>query len=146
MSNMEKYKNYKQVLQRTIRHARNFYYSKLCTDHKKNTRKLWGIINSVLKKKSDKTSIIDCLEIDKILVYDSNQIVNELGTYFANIGELLAKRTKSSMKNIDYYNLNIATSPVTMFLHPTDKREVSKLIDDLKPKIVVDRTISVITC
>ena len=104
MSNMEKYKNYKKVLQRTIRQAKNFYYSKLCTYHKRNTRKLWGIINSVLKKKSDKTTVIDCLEINKILVYDSNQIVNELSTYFANIGELLAKRTKTPIKNIDYYN------------------------------------------
>ena len=134
MSNMEKYKNYKKVLQRTIRQTKKFYYSNLCTNHKRNTRKLWGIINSVLKKKPDKTSVIDCLEINKIQVFDSTQIVNELSTYFANVGELLAKRTKTPIKNIDYYNSKIDTSPMTMFLHPTDEREISKLIDKLKAK------------
>ena len=67
-------------------------------------------------------------------MYDSNQIVNELGKYFANIGEVLAERTKASNKSIDFYNSKIIATPVTMFLHPMDETEVSKLIDDLKAK------------
>ena len=34
ISKVEKYRKYKQVLQKTIRHAKNSYYSKLCTTHR----------------------------------------------------------------------------------------------------------------
>ena len=128
----ERYKSYKQCLQKTLRHAKNYYFSNLCMKHKSNTKKLWGIINSVLKKVTDKTSIIDCLKIDNILVYDPNKVANEFGKYFANIGKVFAKRTKPAKKTIDFYISKIHESPVTMFLHPTDESEVSKLIDGLK--------------
>ena len=58
----DNYKKYRQCLQRTLRYSKNNYYSKLCIKHKSNTKKLWGIINSILKKSNDKTSVIDCLE------------------------------------------------------------------------------------
>ena len=99
---------------------------------KGNTKKLWGIINSVIKKITDKTSIVACLEIDKTLVYDSTKIANEFGKYFTGVGKTFAKNTKPSKRNIAYYTSKIAESPVTMFLHPTDALEIAKLIDGLK--------------
>ena len=130
----DRYKKYRQCLQKTIRYTKNNYYSKLCIKHKSNTKKLWGIINSILKKTNDKTSVIDCLEIDNILVYDSSRIANELGKYFANVGELYAKCTKASSKDIEVYNSKITESTLTMFLHPTDANEIARLIDGLKAK------------
>ena len=129
----DRYKKYRQCLQKLIRYSKNSFYSNLCTKHKSNSKKLWSIINSILKKTSDKTSVIDCLEIDNILVYDSNKIANELGKYFANVGELYAKSTKSSQKDVEFHNSKIIESSLT-FLHPTDTNEISKLIDSLKAK------------
>ena len=131
---IETYKRYKQCLQKTLRHAKNNYYSTLCMKHKGNTKKLWGIINSVIKRKADKTSLVDCLEIDNILVYDSHRIANEFGKYFASVGETLTKGTKPAKNSIEYYISKITESPVTMFLYPTDTLEIVKLIDSLKAK------------
>ena len=102
--------------------------------HKGNTKKLWGIINSVIKKTANKTSLVDCLEIDNILVYDSHRIANEFGKYFASVGETLTKGTKPAKNSIEYYISKITESPVTMFLYPTDTLEIAKLIDSLKAK------------
>ena len=91
----EIYKKYKQCLQKALRYAKTHYYLNLCMKHKSNTKKLWGIINGVLKKVADSTNLISCLEIDKILVYDSNTITKEFGKYFANVGKDLAKKNTS---------------------------------------------------
>ena len=130
----EIYKKYKQCLQKTLRYAKTHYYSNLCMKHKSNTKKLWGIINGVLKKVADKTSLISCRKIDKILVYDSNTITNEFGKYFTNVGKDLAKKTTPAKKNIYWYISKINKSTVTMFLHPTNELEIAKLIEGLTAK------------
>ena len=45
------YKDYKRCLQCTIRASKIAYYLQQCEQHKSNTKKLWELINKVIKKK-----------------------------------------------------------------------------------------------
>ena len=84
------YKQYKTCLQRALRGAKRLHYSNLCTRHKANTRRLWCVINEIIKKEGNKLNIIDSLVIDNIKIHDSQMIGNELGRHFSNIGKLYA--------------------------------------------------------
>ena len=45
-----RYKNYRNCLNRVKRLTKTAYYQKLCTSRKKNTKKLWEIVNHTLGK------------------------------------------------------------------------------------------------
>ena len=47
----DEYKHYKRVLQRLIRHAKNYFYNKQFHNAGKDTRKIWNIINEVIDRK-----------------------------------------------------------------------------------------------
>ena len=66
---------------RIKRKAKKEYYSKLCSDLKRDSRKLWKVINKVSGKTNDKTSLIDELKSDK-----DKQISNCFAKYFSEVG------------------------------------------------------------
>ena len=83
-------------------------------------------MNKILKHENNKTNIIDCLEIDNIKTYDAQEIANEFGKHFSNIGKLYANKTKSSKKSIDHYTSKIEQNANSMFLNPTTIYEVRR--------------------
>ena len=102
-SNIKRYKDYKSVLQRVIHHCKKAYYHQKCIDLKSNTKKLWQLINSMVKQSDNKQNLITSLTINGIKEYDSIQIANELGCFFAGIGSKLAAKTPKSNININDY-------------------------------------------
>ena len=130
----QKYIEYRSCLQWVLRKSKNLYYSNLCATHKNNTKRLWGIINKVMKKSTNKTNIIESLNIDNLRCFDSEKIANKFGQYFANIGKNYVNKIDLPKHDISDYNSQINENATTMFLYPTDSCEVRLLIDQLKPK------------
>ena len=97
-SKLSTYKKYKACLQRVIRNCKRKYYSDLCEKHKCNTKRLWEIMNKILKRENNKTNIIDCLEINNIKTYEAQEIANEFGKHFSSIGKWYANKTKIPKK------------------------------------------------
>ena len=133
-SNETKYKNYRNVLKK-IKHKckRDYYYLK-CTEFRQNTKKLWQVINQIAGKCNDKTTIINCLKIDNIQVYNSQQICNNIGKYFSTIGESYASKINSSKQSIDEYVSNITRTKNSLFLKPCTRIELLNLINGLPSK------------
>ena len=133
-SSVIKYKDYRSTLQRLKRHSKLQYYHNQCTALRGNTKKLWGLINSIIKKTSNKRDCIDYLTIDNLRVYDSQQIASEMGRYFSEIGKTYANKIDHPKKSIDEYMSKIMRNEKSMFLHPTNKHEIRKLINELPNK------------
>ena len=134
MTKKKKYIEYRNCLQQVLRKSKKLYYANLCATHKNNTRRLWGIINEVVKKSSNKTNIIKSLNIDNLQCFDSKKIANEFSQHFANIGKNYATKIGAPEHDISDYNSQIKENATTMFLYPTDICEVRSLIDQLKPQ------------
>ena len=89
-SAIEKYKNYRNCLNKLKRHANQT----LCINLKNNTKKLWEIINTTIGKSSNKNCILKKLKVRNI-VYDSpTDIANTLGSYFTTVGTKFANAIK----------------------------------------------------
>ena len=62
----QRYKTYRNTLQKIIRKRKFDFYNEQCIEYKSNMKKLWSMINTVTKKSSDKSCIIDNLKINNI--------------------------------------------------------------------------------
>ena len=60
-----KYKKYKKILDKLKRSEKNSYYHTKCSDFKNNAKKLWELINQVIGKTVDKSSVISHITVNK---------------------------------------------------------------------------------
>ena len=131
---ISKYKTYRNRLNKLKRMAKTDYYRNLCTSLKSNTKKLWEIINRTLGKESNKTCVIDKLKIGNVMYNNPNDISNELASYFASVGSNYAKAIPTSKTNITKYLEQLKRNDRSIFIVPTDKCEIEKLITSLPNK------------
>ena len=130
----KKYKEYNLILRKVKRYAKKSHYIENCVKFKDNTKQLWKVINKIIHKQSDKTTVIPHLNIDNIKVTQAQEIANELGKYFSQVGKNYAKRVGQSKKGIDEYLSKIRMCQESIFLSPTNPEEIKRLIEKLPNK------------
>ena len=64
---IQKYKDYRNTLQKIIRQAKMNYYTTKCLESKTNTKRLWNLINEIIGKKTKTETTIDAIKVDNIL-------------------------------------------------------------------------------
>ena len=132
--NVKRYNEYKTVLQRVKRHCKRAYFQQKCVDLKNNTKKLWQLINNMVKQSDNKQNLIPAMTINGIKEYDSNRIANELGHFFAEIGSKLASKTATPKTKINDYIGKIQNNEKSLYLYPTNEPEIRKLLRELPNK------------
>ena len=70
--------------------------------------------------------------MNNIKTEDKSKIGNAFCSYFTDIGKQCAASIGPSSKQFNEYL--IGNCPKSVFLHPTDKRNISIIINELKPK------------
>ena len=110
------------------------YYNAKCIEYKSNTKKLWGVINDVKGKLSDKTCIVDCIKVDNIDVYNPIKIANTFGQHYANVGKNYADAIPKSRNSVlDYIN-KIPRVSNSCYLQSCTRTEIENLINSLPNK------------
>ena len=84
------------------------------------------------KKNKPNQKSINKLVIDGKAVYNDKQIANALNEYFSSVGNTLSKQI--SNKNRSYKDYLKNPLPRSIYLTPTDEKEICTEIDKLKPK------------
>ena len=95
-----RYKTYRNCLNKVKRCAKTDYYRKLCIRLKRNTKKLWEVVNCTLGKETNKTCVIDKLKIGNITYTNPHDVSNELASYFASVGPNYAKLYQSPRRKL----------------------------------------------
>ena len=130
----ERYQNYMKALNKTKRVAKKMYYIKSCNEFKSNTKKLWQIINKISGNEQDKSNVIDCIKIQNVKNYIPKQIANEFSGHYASVGKNYANKILSPQRNIESFLCKIRGNNKSIFLEPTNRIEISKLIKQLPNK------------
>ena len=131
---LEKYKTYRNKLQQILRKTKENYYKNKCKEYKRNLSKLWKVINKITHKMNDKSSAIEYLRIDNIDYYETRIISEEFAKHFATVGNKYASKIKTPHHSFHYYLKQIPHNLKTMYMTPTTKVEIEKLIDNLPNK------------
>ena len=137
MNNVTQYKLYRSILQKCKRSAKQQYYKEKCTDLRNNTKKLWQLINGIINKTSHKHHVIEKINKNGNILSNSQEISNEFGRYFSSIGKNFADATKQSKLEVGDYSPKIVRNNSTLYLYPTNKMEITKLLSKLPKKQAV---------
>ena len=129
-----KYKTYKKNLDKLKRSEKISYYHSKCSDFKNNVKKLWELINQVIGKMVDKSSVISHITVNETEILNEKAIANEFGKYFSSVGKTFASKVKNSKRKITYYNDKITRNPKSIYLYCTSEIEIKKLIENLPNK------------
>ena len=129
-----KYTNYNNVLCKTIRYAKVQFYQNMCYEYKTQTKKLWGVINEIAGKHSNKTGLIEYLKIDDVKEYSAKKISNRFAKYFAGVGTVFAKKIPKPSKSITAYLKLLQSNKSSLFLNPTCQEEVKRIVSTLPAK------------
>ena len=132
--NENSYKNYRSCLQHIIRRAKQDYLLSKCNEYRNNTCKLWNLTNKVLRKTNDKCNIVESLTVDGIKVLESQEIANEFGKFFAEVGKSYANLIPKSDIDISDYIGKIENFQKSLFLTPITRVEIDRLIRTFAPK------------
>ena len=95
-------------------------------------KKLWKTMNQIMGKESKRESKVEFIfDKSQKRIADPLEISNTMNEYFATVGKDLAYSIQTT------YRPNFTLPPVTentIFLNPTSKTKVLKIINDLKRK------------
>ena len=128
------YKDYNRILTKVKRAAKINYYKNKCIELKNNGAKLWSLINNTVKRTTNKKQLIDKLKVENTELLRSEDIANEFGRYYSNIGRVLKEKVNPSKQSINDYINKIECNKKTLYLKPTSSVEIEKLIMNLKNK------------
>ena len=103
VKNTLKYQDYHKTLLKLKHSAKRMYYRTLCLEYKKDSKKLWCLINKISGKVNNKVELIDKLKIDNIYEYNQKLISEEFVSHFAELGIKFAKKIESPKKPITAY-------------------------------------------
>ena len=130
----KRYHDYMLVLRKVKRFAKKSYYLNRCVDFRTNTRELWKTINQVIGRTNDKSTCIQELKANNLMLRRQKDIANELGKFFSTVGENFAKRTHRPEKELSNYLSLILRNNNSIFLMATSISEIVRLIDKLPNK------------
>ena len=110
------------------------YYTNKLKENLENTKKMWRIINEILKKQKYKGSIITHININGVRTYDTQKIANKFRKYYSKIGPNLATSIKGGTKNIRHYLDQTPSNQHTMRMKFTSQEEIKQMITKLPNK------------
>ena len=92
------------------------------------------VLNELIGRSKHKCAISDIFMIDGSKVEDKARISDKFCKYFSTVGEACANNISDASKPYTHYmkgdsNMN------SMFVRPTDKLEILKIIQNFKPKV-----------
>ena len=104
------------------------YYTTRAKDFAKDSKKLWTLINEIVKKTKHKGSIIPYITIDGIKTSNPTKIANEFGRFYSTLGSTLASQINSGAQSIDTYLNKIPRNLTSLMLSSTTVQEIKKTI------------------
>ena len=127
-------RNIKKTLDKLKRSEKISYYQTKCLDFKTNVRKLWELINHIIGKTPDKSSVISHITVNKTDILNERAIANEFGKYFSTVGKNFVNKVQTQRRKITHYNKKITRNSQSIYFYCTTEIEIKKLIENLPNK------------
>ena len=133
----EKYKRYKNKLTAILRFSEKQYYTQLLSKYRDNVKKTWCVLNDVIKKKNNISTLPREFVSDNKIIKGKTEIANGFNDFFVNVGPKLAENIPVH-NDINVTNYMVDRNDKTMFLSPVNENEVMNTIQKCKNKTSED--------
>lgn len=125
-----RYREYARTLRKLKSTAKSAYYQKEILSYNGNCKKIWTLLNTLMRRNNDKTNIISELRTQDGVTSDPLKICSELNAHFASAGE----RVSHDPGTKDYLKYLGARSNNNFNFSVLTEEQVIKLIERLPNK------------
>jgi hypothetical protein len=134
--NINKYKAYKTVYQRTIRAAKKLHISERIAANAKNPKKTWQTLNEIMGK-SSRSETVSQIRANGGITSDNLVIANHFNQFFTNVGEEISNSVPPVEKRPEDY-IDYGRQIPALNLTNTTPEHLLKIIKKFQPKNSVD--------
>ena len=127
-----KFYKYRNLYNQLKRKTKDTFYQDLLHEYRHNIRKTWGVINTLIGRSNDKTSISETFKINNQYINNQELIANEFCSFFTNIGMKYASEIPESKHS--HFHYMSGKQPNSMIMNLTDADEILTVINSLKSK------------
>ena len=132
-STSNKFIEYRNMYNKLKRKAKEQYFHELLDTYKHDVRKTWSVINNIIGRQNDKSSIPEFFRVNGQDETNPSKIATGFCDFFTNVGTKCAEKIGTSSKTCrDYLGEN--RNPDSMYMNPTDPSEILSIIKSCKPK------------
>ena len=121
-----KYKSNRNMLNQLRRSTMMEYYNSMYTEY--------SLINQTIKKCKNGGSIIPYISVNGLQTYNSSEITNTFGKYYASLGNDLASTITPGKHEINHYINLIPRTDRSLVLREMSEMEIERLINSLPNK------------
>ena len=132
---LARYRQHRNMYNSLKNRLRWEFYHLRCISYRQNSKKLWSLINSTIKKLKHKGNIIPYTTVNGLKQYHPKTIANNFGEFYSNLGPHLMRQIIPGTTSISTYLENILKHLRSMALRPTTVMEVNTLIKQLPNKM-----------
>ena len=133
-----KYKKYKNKLTNIMRSCKKEYYNKLVEKNKNNSKGIWNILNSIIRKGTANNKYPDYFIDNNKTINDMNNVVNEFNDFFVNVGPRLADSIPDRSGEGGAAGDGIDMNSHSMFLRAVEENEIIDILNTSKNKTSTD--------
>lgn len=130
----EQYRKAKNQTTNAIKLAKKTYCTERLENNEKNPRETWKIINTLLSRNVNNSSIVQELKIDGQTVTSSSEIADKFNDFFTNIGETLAHSLEQTGIKPESY---VSVTSKSFNIQPPSIETVSKLLASIDERKAV---------
>ena len=94
---------YRNIYNKLKNISKQTYYNTELNKYKKDVRKTWNILNTLIGRQHNKSGISEMFKIYNKDITDPNTISNHFCKYFSEIGNTYASRILTSNKPFSHY-------------------------------------------
>ena len=125
-----KFKHYRNQIINLTRICKEQYFKEFFANNKKNSKKIWDGIRTILNTKKQKSFKQITLSINKIKVTNELEITDYFNSFFTSIDNNLVDKIPPTQKSFSSYLFN--KNENSFFLAPTTKEEIEDIIKNFK--------------
>ena len=131
----KKYIKFRNIYNILKRNAKSEYYAKLFEEYKNDVRKTFKVINKIIGKTNNKSTIAQTFKLNNKNLTNPQDIADQFCNFFTNIGPKYANDIPASTNTSDHY-LKLKTYPNvnSIFFEPTDPEEILAILRTMKGK------------
>ena len=123
---------YKNILKNVIKQAKYKYYENQFKKTANDVKKTWKVINSVIKDSQKNDNFPSFLNVRNAVVSDQKSIIEEMNSYFTNIGRKIAPESNKTFDS--FSNFFDSTYNHKFHFEQITEDDVLKIINHLKSK------------
>ena len=124
-----KYIEYWNKFNTTKKSMQKLYYITRASDFAKDSKKLWSLINNVIKRTKDKGSIISQITIDGMKMSNPEKIAHEFGKFYSTLGNNLASQISCGPQSAEHYINKIPRNMNSLVMRNITKQEIENTIN-----------------